>query len=349
MAAAIGPGLDFALPESLEATEPPEARGVARDQVRLLVAWRGRGDVRHATFADLPSFLDPGDLLVVNTSLTRPASVAAVGPGGLALDLHFSTRLAPHRWVVELRTPAVPASVPFRAGSIGMTVSLAVGGQAVLLAGYGTPGRLWLAAVTTPGRFEPWLAAHGRPIRYRHVARDWPLGCYQTVFADQAGSAEMPSAGRPFSPSLVTALVRRGITLAPVVLHAGVSSPEAHELPYPEWFEVPEPTAAMVNHTRRHGGRVIAVGTTVVRALETVTDGAGRVQPGQGWTDTIITPERGVAALDGMITGWHEPEASHLAMLEAVAGRATLERSYDQALAAGYRWHEFGDSHLILP
>jgi S-adenosylmethionine:tRNA ribosyltransferase-isomerase len=128
-----------------------------------------------------------------------------------------------------------------------------------------------------------------------------------------------------------------------------VASLEAHETPYPERYEVPGPTARLVNATHAAGGRVVAVGTTVVRALETAVDDDGIVHPGHGWTDLVVTPERGVRAVDGLLTGWHEPEASHLLMLEAVAGRRALELAYGAALAAGYRWHEFGDIHLILP
>ncbi len=342
--------IDFELPESLEAAEPPEARGLARDQVRMLVAWRGRQATEHAIFRALPGYLDPGDLLVVNTSQTLPAAVSATGPDGAALELHFSSRLPANRWVVELRRAARPASVPYRDGRPGMAVALPGGGHAHLKAPSGTPGRLWVADIDLGGRpFDAWLSAHGRPIRYRHVAADWPLACYQTVFAREAGSAEMPSAARPFSAGVVTALVSRGIAIAPLTLHAGVSSPEAHELPSTEWFRVPGPTADLVNRTHLRRRRVIATGTTVVRALESAADDYGIVHPSTGWTDTVITADRGVRAIDGLITGWHEPDASHLAMLEAVAGRSLLDRSYREALAAGYLWHEFGDSHLILP
>ena len=159
----------------------------------------------------------------------------------------------------------------------------------------------------------------------------------------------MPSAARPFTADLVLELAQRGITVATILLHAGVSSLEAHEMPYPERYRVPGATAAHVNGVHQAGGRVIAVGTTVVRALETVVDGQGTVHPGTGWTELVVTPERGVRAVDGLVTGWHEPEASHLLMLEAVAGRSALERAYAAARREGYLWHEFGDSHLLLP
>jgi S-adenosylmethionine:tRNA ribosyltransferase-isomerase len=177
----------------------------------------------------------------------------------------------------------------------------------------------------------------------------YPLESYQTIFATVPGSAEMPSAGRPFSERVVSSLVRAGVALAPVTLHTGVSSLEAGELPYPEWFEVPETTAALVNHTRDLGGRVIAVGTTVVRALETSVDRLGVVHPVRSWTELVIGAGHDMAAVDGLITGWHEPRSTHLAMLEAVAGRDVLAPSYREALEHRYLWHEFGDSMLLLP
>ena len=194
-----------------------------------------------------------------------------------------------------------------------------------------------------------FLAVHGRPIRYGYVTRDWPLDVYQNVYAREPGSAEMPSAGRPFTPELITRLVAKGVGVTPLVLHTGVSSLEANEHPYPEWYRVAPSTAARVNQTHAGGGRVIAIGTTVVRALETVADRSGLVHSGEGWTDLVVTPERGVFSVDGMLTGWHEPEASHLLMLEAVAGRPVLDVSYAAAVDEGYLWHEFGDVHLLLP
>jgi S-adenosylmethionine:tRNA ribosyltransferase-isomerase len=349
--------LEFELPEDLEAAEPPEARGLRRDEVRLLVGWRHRAEFRrelepelqHAVFRDLSKFLAAGDLLVVNSSGTLAAAVDARGPSGQSFELHLSTRLPANLWVVELRQPSSPASLPYRDAVAGTSVALPGGGVAELLVAYGTPGRLWVANLRLPAPVEAWLAEHGRAIRYRYVPADWPLGCYQTIFATEPGSAEMPSAARPFSAEVVTDLVSRGVGIAPLLLHTGVSSPEAHELPYPEYFRVPATTARLVNHVRGHGGRVIAVGTTAVRALETVADDRGQVHPGEGWTETVISPQRGVRVVDGLVTGWHEPAASHLALLETIAGRPLLERSYTEALASRYRWHEFGDSHLILP
>ncbi|MFF7165544.1 S-adenosylmethionine:tRNA ribosyltransferase-isomerase [Streptomyces sp. NPDC008086] len=197
------------------------------------------------------------------------------------------------------------------------------------------------------------MREYGRPIRYSYTERDQPLSVYQTVFAlpsgDGAGSAEMPSAARPFTVEMVTELVSRGVQFAPVTLHTGVASAEAHEPPYPERFAVTESSARLINAVRAGGGRVVAVGTTAVRAVESAVGADGVVRARAGWTDLVVTPERGVRAVDGLLTGLHEPEASHLLMLEAVAGRAAIDRGYEAALHGLYLWHEFGDVHLVLP
>jgi S-adenosylmethionine:tRNA ribosyltransferase-isomerase len=354
--------LSFKVPRPLLATEPPEARGVARDGVRMLVAQRHDALLRHARFHDLPDVLGEDDLLVVNTSATMPACVDGTGVGtGELVVLHLSTYLSTgpeaERWVVEPRRPAPPGTSKRWAHSATgdsppRLVDLPGGAQAQLLERYGPGDRLWVAGIRVPAGacVRDWLSAHGRPVRYDYVAQAWPLAYYQTVFAHEPGSAEMPSAGRPFTAATVLALLARGVGIAPIVLHTGVSSLEAGELPYPERARVPAATARRVNDTRDHGGRVVAVGTTVVRALESAYDEAlGRVAGFEGWADLVVTPESGVRAVDALLTGWHEPEASHLLMLEAVAGPALLEKAYRASLAEGYLWHEFGDVALFLP
>jgi S-adenosylmethionine:tRNA ribosyltransferase-isomerase len=343
------PVLDFDLPPERIAPGPIEATGKRRDQARLLVAWKWDSRLVDAEFADLARFLDPGDVLVVNTSATLPAAVPTLD-GRL---LHLSGELAGGLWMVEVRTPCQAGSHPFLTAAAGEVVPLPDGGTAQLLApfpvGQSGPVRLWTAALLLPEPVLGYLDRFGRAIRYGCAREAWPLSAYQTVFASEPGSAEMPSASRAFTPELVSALVRAGIVFAPLTLHTGVSSQEAGEPPYPERYRVPAATAELVDAARVNGHRVIAVGTTATRAIETVTDERGRVHPGSGWTDLVITGRRGVRAVDGIITGWHEPEASHLQLLEAVAGRRVLERSYHHALETGYRWHEFGDLHLILP
>jgi S-adenosylmethionine:tRNA ribosyltransferase-isomerase len=341
--------LAFVLPEALEAREPPEARGTTRDSVRMLVARRGTGELVHSTFSLLPSFLDPGDLVVINTSGTLPAAVDAIGPDGTTLVVHLSTRLDADRWVVEPRRPEDRSTVRWHGDPPPRSMALGEGASLELVESYLGNPRLWVARLALPQPTLTWLAVNGRPIRYDHVERPWPVSAYQNVWVTEPGSAEMPSAGRPFTTDLVTRLVARGVGVTPLVLHTGVASLEADELPYPERVVVPPATASRVNETRRAGGRVVAVGTTVVRAIESATGADGVARPFDGWTDLVIGPGRGVRAVDGLLTGWHEPEASHLLVLEAIAGRSLLERSYEASLAEAYLWHEFGDAHLVLP
>jgi S-adenosylmethionine:tRNA ribosyltransferase-isomerase len=339
----------FEVPPALEAREPPEARGLARDQVRLLVARRADGRLIHACFRDLPEFLDPGDLLVINDSATLPSAVAATRGDGSAVELRLATP-APRMpsgewWVVELRSADGAAPL---AAVAGERLTLPGGATAAIVSPHTGGARLWLARVRTGEPVPEYLWRYGHPIRYAYVRAEWPLDAYQTAYARDPGSAEMPSAGRPFTPELVTRLVADGILIAPVTLHAGVSSPERGESPHAERYSVPRSTARLVNAVREWGGRVIAVGTTVVRALETVATPDG-VFASEGWTNRVITRDYGPQAIDGLLTGWHEPEASHLDLLRAVAGEELLAASYEAALEHGYLWHEFGDSHLILP
>ncbi|MFG2298119.1 S-adenosylmethionine:tRNA ribosyltransferase-isomerase [Streptomyces sp. NPDC048603] len=372
------------IPPELSARVPAEQRGpgLGRDSVRLLVS-RGTEVSLHG-FRELPGLLRAGDVLVVNTSATLPAAVdgrVAGAAGEERIVVHFSTRGDDGRWAVELRDPwghlprgtggGAGTTRPRPGGPAGAVVELPDGLRLVLEEPL-APGadRLWWArawgaagiegaygavggygAGSARGVYEV-MRRHGRPIRYAYTERDQPLSAYQTVFAvaaaDGSGSAEMPSAARPFTAELVARLVSRGVQFAPLTLHTGVASAEAHEPPYPERFEVPEATARLVNAARAGGGRVLAVGTTAVRALESAADRAGVVRAARGWTDLVVTPERGVRVVDGLLTGLHEPAASHLLMLEAVAGRAAVERGYAEAVARLCLWHEFGDVHLLL-
>ena len=313
--------------------------------VAMLVASRSEGTLTHACFCELGSFLRAGDLLVVNTSATLPAALPGVLDGE-EVDLHLSTPVTDRNWVVELRTLDRRPLRPPRMCSI---VGLPGGASAELLAPYLGSSRLSVARLSLGEPVEDYLGRHGHPIRYRHSVDERPIADHQTIFARDPGSAEMPSAARPFTGELVAELAARGVMVAPVTLHCGVSSLEAGEHPYPERYRVPAQAAWLVNSVRWRGGRVIAVGTTVVRALETVAAPDGVVAAGSGVTNLTVTPERGLRSVDGLITGWHEPESSHLSLLEAAAGPDLLRRSYDAAYAGGYRFHEFGDSHLILP
>jgi S-adenosylmethionine:tRNA ribosyltransferase-isomerase len=358
------PRLNFDLPDELVASAPPEAQGLPRDAVRMLVA-SGRDGLSHARARDLPDVLRPGDLLVLNTSDTLPASVPARTGDGEPVQVHFSTTVPGLRrtpavalaatsapWIVELRRPDPRGSIASYADRSGTVVALP--GQATLRVVSSHPSgsthsRLWSAVAHTPVPMGQWLARHGEPIRYRHVTGRWPLSAYRTPYANTPGSAEMPSAGRALTPAVLGRMAPSGVEVATLLLHCGVSSLESNDPPYAEWYSVPDATAHAVRQARAAGRRVIAVGTTVVRALESAAVGFGEVRASSGWTKLVVAPGHRLAAVDGLLTGWHEPEASHLQLLEAVAGRDLLCDSYRAALDAGYRWHEFGDVHLILP
>jgi S-adenosylmethionine:tRNA ribosyltransferase-isomerase len=339
----------FTLPPDSEATAPPEHRGLARDGVRLLVA--SPDEIRHQRFRDLAEHLVPGDLVVVNTSATLPAAVDGVRRSGERPIVHVAGEQDDGSWTVELRradntgplVDVVPGERVQLTGEVGVTV----------LASFPDPGvdgsRLWLVRLDQPVSRLAYLADHGRPIRYGYLSGAWPLGDLQNVYADQPGSAEMASAGRPFTARLLVRLMARGVVVAPLVLHTGVSSPEKHEPPAPEWYDVPAATADLVNLTRTRGRRVVAVGTTVTRALESAADDAGFVTPQRGWTDLVLASERPARVVSGLVSGLHEPEASHLSLLEAVAGRGLVQRAYAAVERGGYLWHEFGDSMLFLP
>ncbi|MGZ4603297.1 MAG: S-adenosylmethionine:tRNA ribosyltransferase-isomerase [Kineosporiaceae bacterium] len=361
----------FARPAGSDATEPPERRGLSRDGVRMLLATGNRTD--HLHFRDLPTVLAPGDLVVVNTSATLPAALHGrlrAVTGATPVPVHVATALDGSTWVLEVRRR--DGRGPQLHLTAGLRVDLPDGVEATLVSPcpQADPGgtRLWRVAVRRVSHggadasrvdvvgpapeLTAYLARHGRPITYGYLRAEFPLGDYQTIFALQPGSAEMPSAGRPFTERLVLDLATRGIAVVPIVLHAGVSSPELHEPPAPERFAVSASTARLVNAARAGGGRVVAVGTTVVRALETCADAHGIVRARTGWTDLVLGPDRPAHAVTGVVTGLHEPEASHLLLLEAVAGPLLVARAYAAVTAQGaprYLWHEFGDSMLLLP
>lgn len=343
------PHTRFDLPAGLEASLPPERRGLARDGVRLLVA--GSSGLSHHRFADLPALLEAGDLLVVNTSATLPSALTARRADGQGRLVHVSGWLDSSTWIVEVR----------RADNRGPDLTVRVDDVLVLDGGvtlvaaraYPEPAavasRLWRVMVSPPTELVSHLNDHGRPITYGHTRGRAVLSDYQTVYADQPGSAEMVSAGRPFTAELLTRLISAGVSIAPLTLHAGVSSPEFHEPPAPERYSVPEHTARLVAATRDAGRRVVAVGTTVVRALETVAASDGDIRGASGWTDLLLGPERKARVVSGLITGLHLPESSHLLLLEAVAGPSLVRAAYTAAIERGYLWHEFGDSMLFLP
>jgi S-adenosylmethionine:tRNA ribosyltransferase-isomerase len=372
----------FVLPPELEAAAPPETRGLRRDHVRLLLLDRDSGTVGHHRFDELPMLLEPGDLVVVNDSRTLPASLLGRTAGGSALEVRLAARArstgAPLRGSPDPSGPdgaerwaALPLGVPADGGDPALVPTDArpappplPPGERLLFGGGLTatvlgrheeaPPLVWLAFDTGGERLAEALHRAGRPVRYAYVPRPWPLHHYQTMFAAAPGSAEMASAGRPFTVQTVRALRDRGVGLATLSLHAGLSTygdpaVDRRFVP-PEAYRVPEATAAAVARCRAAGGRVVAVGTTVVRALETAATAGphGEVRAGSGVTRLRIGPGHRLLAVDGLLTGLHEPEASHLDLLGAFVDPEVLGRAYTAALDAGYLWHEFGDVCLVI-
>ena len=349
----IRPSTTFRAPAGAFAAAPAEARGLARDSVRLLVG--DRSGIRHARFTELPDHLRPGDLVVVNNSATVPGQLDAtlLRDGSTSpVVVHVATRLEDGSRVVELRTAphadrAVLDAVAgnrLRIGDVELTLHSPYPHASSSPTGAGN--RLWRAGIC--GDLAGALRRDGRAISYGYLDRSYPLSAYQSVFSTEPGSAEMPSAGRPFTDAVITRLVAGGMGVAPVTLHTGFSSQEAGEAPQPEWYDVPAATARLVTSTRAAGGRVVAVGTTVTRALESAVDTEGRVVRSRGWTERVVTPADPPRVVDGLVTGWHDPDASHLLLVEAVAGPELTQAAYDAASASGYLWHEFGDAALLL-
>lgn len=351
--------IDLSLPLSqlpLPATCPPEERGTPRDEVRLLVLHKATGCTEHVRFHQLAEFLDPGDVVIINTSKTLAASLPAyLVQTGSRLRIHVATKMTQSIYIVERRTGrGEPDETPFQIGEriqIGEKGNATAFAMATVIGRFHPNSRLWYVECHT----DLWALSEeiGRPIRYSYLNGERALDEFQTVFARDVGSAEMPSAARPFTARIVNELTRRGIRMGDITLHTGVSSHEvqgplmAHPF-LPEWYRVTAQTADMVNEARRQGRRVIAVGTTVVRALATATRENGEVQAQEGWTTTIITPNAPAIAVTGLITGLHESDTSHLAMLYAFVAREKLRVAYEEAADRGYLWHEFGDSNLIL-
>ena len=338
----------FALPPELAAKEPPERRGLARDGVRLLVIDRRTHRVEHTRFTRIGEHLRAGDLLVFNASRTLPAALSGlVADGGPAVEVRLAERLPDDSWLALL----VRGSGEPRAG---LEIEFGPGLSAVVLNRDRHIPRLWRVrfSATGPGLVD-LLHRLGRPVRYEYVERPWALDEYQTVFAREPGSAEMPSAGRAFTWRILFDLKKRGIETAEVVLHTGLSSYLDDELDasHPaseEPFRVSAEAADAVNRARAAGRRVVAVGTTVVRALESAATWHGRVRAVRGYTRLRVAAGHHLKVVDGLLTGLHEPEASHLDLLTAFLQAGVVRAAYEDAVRRKYLWHEFGDLNLIV-
>lgn len=333
-----------ALPPELRAGLPAEMRGLRRDHVRLMVADTASRSLSHRRFDDLPALLREGDVLVVNTSRTVPAAIPARRADDSIIQLRPCVR-RPGSWdVLSVAVDAPHGNIPLVDGE-----TLVIAGQlkATVVGRRPDIPLLWRVEVAGDGLDE--MASSGSPIRYSYVPQAIPIDYYQTVYAGRPGSAEMPSAGRPLSWEILRALEVRGVVTTGLVLHTGLSSYQDDEFDrghrlFEEWFEVSATAADAVNNA----SRVIAVGTTVVRALESAVGADGRVRPSTGWTTLRIDGGTPLSAVDGLITGLHEPQASHFDLLRAFLDPELLERSYAEAMSQRYLFHEFGDSMLVL-
>lgn len=343
----------FTLPTELSAKEPPERRGIARDQVRLMVINRNDYQVEHTCFNRIGEFLRPSDLVVFNTSRTLPASLDGCEiPMGQCMEIRLAQHLPDDSWLVLL---LCNQGNPFACGlQTGMQINFGQGLTAAVEERDTNIPRLWKIRFSKSGtELMDLLYRLGRPIRYEYVSAPWDLDYYQTVYAKEPGSAEMPSAGRAFTWKLLFDLKRRGVETAHIVLHTSLSSYMDDELDaqHPaseEEYFISEAAAQKINRTHEFGGRVIAVGTTVVRALESVADATGKVRSQHGYTRLHITADHQLKTVDGLLTGLHEPDASHLDLLTAFLPAEKIRSAYEDAVQRGYLWHEFGDLNLIL-
>lgn len=342
----------FTLPAELAAKEPPERRGIARDRVRLMVIDRVTHEVTHTRFNRLSEFLRPGDLLVFNSSRTLPASIKGCPLTGSCLEVRLAHHLPDDSWLALL---LCQQGELFACGlHSGMQLHFEAGLTATIEQPDATIPRLWKLRFSKAGaELMDWLYRSGEPIRYEYVSSPWDLDYYQTVYAKEPGSAEMPSAGRAFTWKLLFELKRQGIETAQIVLHTGLSSYmddelDAQHLASEEEYFISEAAAATINRARQRNGRIIAVGTTVVRALESAIDSTGTIQPQHCYTRLRVTANHSLKAVDGLLTGLHEPEASHLDLLTAFLPAQVIQLAYQNAVQQGYLWHEFGDLNLIL-
>ncbi len=343
--------IHFELPEHLACPKPTEERNLKRDEVRLLVT-TGAGQIEHTTFTQLGAYLRAGDVLVVNTSATIASALPVLLPHGGQGRLHLSNKMNGQEWLIEIREVVGNKTVRWKNGEAGMVFQLPSAGNITLKQKFYRNQQwldLWIADFQVEQPVNTYLAAHALPIQYEKLNNPYPLTYYQTWFSFHPGSAEMPSASRGFTTDLVNKLMNKGVILAPFLLHTGVSSLEDNETPYPEYMEINPISANLINVAKSQNRRIIAVGTTSIRAIETAANHTGKVIPYRGNTNLCIDESYTMKVADGLLTGFHEPRASHLNMLQSVGGFEHIEQAYQAAIRAGYYWHQFGDLHLILP
>jgi S-adenosylmethionine:tRNA ribosyltransferase-isomerase len=333
----------FNIPSHLNAAAPIEFTGKSRDEVKMMVINRKTGACLHTRFQQLPAYLKKGDLLVINNSRTIPASLQGK-QGNRVFEVRLSRKVSSNEWDALIPGSIYDTRLPISFGD----------GVSAAMVGKGSEQPLVRLRFNIEGAaFFDFIYRKGEPIRYEYIDAPWQLDQYQTVYGSAPGSVEMASAGRAFTWKLISKLRGAGIEVVPLQLHAGLSyygddrwpSPKHH----PEEYLLPLETAEAIRKAKTSGNRVIAVGTTVVRALETVAaEHAGELAAAKGVTNLYITKESSLRVVDGLITGLHEPQASHLDLLRAFVSDEDLFGAYRNALAKGYMWHEFGDMNLIL-
>ncbi len=336
---------DFFLPDYLNASLPPERRGIRRDQVRMMVLERETGHVSHDRFFQLENYLNSGDVLVLNNSRTIPAAFKADWVrGGKVIGSDVELRLARKRtgavWEVLSTQPNVKQGDFFKiSASLEAKVVGEVFKSPLLIMQFSLQGE----------EFYDAIYSVGYPVRYEYIKIPWQLDYYQTVFASQPGSIEMPSAGRAFSWEILMKLQEKGVKVVYLQLHTGLSyllddqNPHSPEELYEE-YSISQEAMDEIWKAKAEGGKIIAGGTTAVRALET----AAAKSLLNGWTNLYVTSEYQLQLVDGIITGFHEPKASHLDMLSAFVNEAALFKAYTAAIEKHYLWHEFGDINLII-
>ncbi len=334
---------DYELPPELVAQQPlPE-----RDASRLLVLDRGSGAIAHRAFRELADLLRPGDLLVLNRSRVFPARLLGRRAGGAAEILLVRER-EPSLWLAMVR--------PGRRLCPGALVEIAPGFGVRIEAASSGPSRL--VRLLTDGDPLAAVERHGHTPLPPYIRRpDLPADRerYQTVFARESGSVAAPTAGLHFTPLLLERLKARGIETTTVLLHVGpgtfrpveVEDVREHRVD-PERFTIPGETTAAIARAKRDGRRVVAVGTTTTRALESRAEAGGDVTPGEGETELVIVPGFRFRTVDALVTNFHLPRSSLLLLVSAFAGRERVLAAYREAVAARYRFYSYGDAMLLV-
>jgi len=345
----------FHLPSALNADRPPERRGLARDRVRLLVLDRYTGNVTHTRFDGIAEYFEPGDLLVFNSSRTLPATLAGrLGHSRSAVEVRLTELLPDGTWLaLLLLQPAILRGKDVLTKGLRLDFGRELSCE-VLEQDQRIP-RLWKLRFSKSGtEFLDSVYRIGQPVRYRYLSAPWRLSYYQNVYALQPGAAEMPSAGRAFTWRLLLQLRHRGVETAAITLHAGLSSYldndlDRQHLASEEEYWISEEAVAKIRRAKDSGRRIVAIGTTVVRALESIAaESGGEVRACHQYTQLRVTADYRLQIVSGLLTGLHEPEASHLDLLAAFVAPGMIYTAYNEAIEQRYLWHEFGDLNLIL-